>query len=311
MKRSLLAASLAMALPVAYAAQQTTSFTYQGSLSANGHPANGAYNLAFVLYDVDSGGVPLAAPVQVPNLPVSNGTFAVDLQFPGQFSGQQRWIEVSVDGQTLAPRQPVNAVPVAQFALNAVAGPTGATGATGATGPTGPTGAPSTAAGPTGPTGPTGATGASGSAGPTGATGPGGATGTTGIVTTAQLSGPISSIAASAPNFVFAGPTATLTISATQRLTGAAAAPLGTGSSTALIDIALCYALGAGSLQILSGGSNYETVTATTTRIPYSVAMSAVIGTAGTYTVGFCVRNNGAVALTNNDYVAGYVQVTN
>lgn len=310
MNRTLLAASLLIALPAAHAAQQSTTFTYQGSLSANGHAANGAYNLAFLLYDVDSGGVPLSAPLQVPNLPVSNGLFTVDLQFPGQFSGQQRWIEISVDGQTLLPRQPVNAVPVAQFALNAAAGPTGATGATG---PTGPTGAASTVAGPTGSTGATGPKGATGPTGATGAIGPTGATGASDILTTAVLSGPIGSINATTNGvFVFAGPTVSVSITATQRITGTVSAPLATASSTTAIDIALCYASATGTPQVLgASGGAYETVTATATRFPYSVATSAVIGIAGTYSIGFCIHNYGPTALSNNDYVAGFVQVTN
>jgi hypothetical protein len=111
---------LIAAVSAAYADPQTTAFTYQGSLSANGQPANGTYNLTFNLYNVATGGTPLTAAVQVNNVTVTNGAFSVDVNFPGQFTGQQCWIEVAVNGGTpLSPRQPINAVPVAQYAMNA------------------------------------------------------------------------------------------------------------------------------------------------------------------------------------------------
>jgi hypothetical protein len=54
-KRALLAAFLLVALAVAHASPQETLFTYQGSLSANGAPANGAYSFTFRLYDAETG----------------------------------------------------------------------------------------------------------------------------------------------------------------------------------------------------------------------------------------------------------------
>lgn len=183
MKRSLLAASLLLAFSAAYADPQTTAFTYQGNLTANGTPANGSFDLTFTLFDAVTGGNQIGSPISMPSFPVVNGRFTTDLDFPGDFTGQQRWIEVMVGTQVLSPRQPVNAVPVAQFALNAaVAGPTGASGAAGPTGPTGATGPTGStgATGPIGGTGPVGLTGATGATGPTGPAGPTGATGATG-----------------------------------------------------------------------------------------------------------------------------------
>src|SRR3954465_13465544 len=128
MKRSLLAASLYVALLTAHAADpQTTAFTYQGNLRANGAPANGNFDLTFKLFDAATGGNQIGASIAMPAFPVVAGRFTTDLDFPGAFAGQQRWVEVIVSGQTLSPRQPVNSVPVAEFALNAaVSGPTGA-----------------------------------------------------------------------------------------------------------------------------------------------------------------------------------------
>ena len=178
MKRSLLAASLLLAFAAAYADPQTTAFTYQGNLTSGGQPANGNFDLTFKLFDAATNGNQLGS-ITMSAFPVVNGKFTTDLDFPGQFTGEQRWVEVTVGTQVLSPRQPVNTVPVAQFALSGVVGPTGPAGATGATGPTGATGANSTIAGPTGMTGATGPTGATGAnstiAGPTGPTGATGA----------------------------------------------------------------------------------------------------------------------------------------
>jgi hypothetical protein len=179
MKRSLLASSLLLAFSVAYADPQTTAFTYQGNLTSNGAPANGDFNLTFTLYDAATGGNQIGSPILMPNFPVANGRFTTDLDFPGNFTGQQRWIEVVVGTQTRSPRQAINAAPVAQFALSGVVGPAGATGATG---PTGATGANSTVAGPQGATGPLGPTGPQGVKGVAGPTGPSGATGPAGAL---------------------------------------------------------------------------------------------------------------------------------
>lgn len=192
-KGILLTALLLVASAFAHAAPQQTLFTYQGSLSANGAPANGTYDFTFTLYNAETDGSPLTSPVAIPGLTVSNGSFTVDLDFPGQFAGEQRWIEVAVDGQTLSPRQPVGAVPVAQFALNAdVAGPPGPPGPQGPAGPTGPVGAegPQGPMGATGAEGPAGATGAAGPIGPAGPQGQAGATGAIGPAGPAGATGP-------------------------------------------------------------------------------------------------------------------------
>lgn len=183
MKRSLLAASLFLAFSASYADPQTTTFTYQGNLTSNGQPANGDFDLTFTLFDAVTGGNQIGTPNVVTSLPIANGRFTTDLDFATAFAGQQLWIEVTVGTQTLSPRQPVNSVPVAQFALSGIAGPTGPAGSTGATGATG---LKSTIPGPTGPTGGGGPTGATGTIGPTGPTGTTGATGPTGNSTYAQ-----------------------------------------------------------------------------------------------------------------------------
>jgi hypothetical protein len=198
MKRIVLTAAMLLSLSQVHAdAAQSTAFSYQGTLSASGHAANGNFDLTFKLFNAQTGGTQVGSTIAMAQFPVVNGAFATDLDFPGVFNGNQLWLEVTVGAQVLNPRQSVGTVPVAQYALSGVIGATGATGATGptgaassvpgpagATGVTGATGADSTIAGPPGPTGSTGLVGPTGPAGITGDTGsmgPSGATGATGI----------------------------------------------------------------------------------------------------------------------------------
>lgn len=167
----------ALAVSAAQAAPQGQSFTYQGQLKLANAPFTGTRDLTFALYDAATGGVQIGT-TQVANAyPIVDGLFTIDLAFPGAFSGQQRWLQVTVNGQPLTPRQPVTAAPVAQYALS---GNPGATGATGAQGPIGATGAAG-AQGLTGPEGPIGATGPQGAIGPTGIQGDIGPTGPAGV----------------------------------------------------------------------------------------------------------------------------------
>lgn len=121
---SLLECAVAAANPPA----QSTAFTYQGSLNANGHPAAGNFDLTFRLFDADTAGNQIGTAITLTQYPVVNGVFTADLNFPGAFSGSQLWLEVTVGTETLIPRQPVNAVPVAQYALSGNPGSVGPAG---------------------------------------------------------------------------------------------------------------------------------------------------------------------------------------
>src|SRR5664279_4148666 len=125
---------------------QNTAFTYQGQLSNNGGLVSSAtqQSFTFTLFDADTGGSAVLTPrpnPQTASVAVVDGLFTIDLDFGLAFTGQQYWLEIAVNGQTLTPRQRVNTVPVAQWALNSPAGAAGAAGATGAIGATGATGA--------------------------------------------------------------------------------------------------------------------------------------------------------------------------
>ena len=171
----LLASAMFAANAIAQSAQ-LPDFTYQGRLQLNGQPATGAFDLDFALYDAVSGGTQVGSTISEAQFPVTDGLFTVSLAFPGAFNGQQRWLQVTVNGQPLLPRQPVSTTPVAQYALDGnpgATGPQGPAGPAGAQGPIGPAGAagapgPAGEAGAPGPAGPTGAQGAPGEQGPPG-----------------------------------------------------------------------------------------------------------------------------------------------
>lgn len=115
-----LAAALAFTLPSAHAAQYGNAFTYQGSLKASGVAVGGTAAMQFAIYDVESGGVPLVAPIVLPAVPVTDGVFSVDLDF-GTLpqSKNERWLEIVVNSTILAPRQKLVPAPIAQAVMRA------------------------------------------------------------------------------------------------------------------------------------------------------------------------------------------------
>ncbi len=108
------------------ASAQGTAFTYQGQLQNNGSPASGTYNLTFTLFNTNTSGVPIAGPVTNNAVNISNGLFAVLIDFgPGAFTGATNWLEIAVETNgvnaftTLTPRQQLTPVPYAIYAESA------------------------------------------------------------------------------------------------------------------------------------------------------------------------------------------------
>jgi type VI secretion system Hcp family effector len=105
-----------------------SAFTYQGSLTDNGSPAEGLYDLRFTLYDEPEGGMQKGAIVTIEDLEVTQGGLTVNLDFtdePDVLNGEARWLEVSVrPGEmsgpgvftTLSPRQEITGAPYSQYA---------------------------------------------------------------------------------------------------------------------------------------------------------------------------------------------------
>ena len=103
-----------------------TVFSYQGQLKSGGEPADGHHDFIFRLYDAESGGAQVGGDVTLAALLVSDGLFTAELDFGmGVFAGDARWLEVLVRDSdeggpytTLSPRQPLNVVPYALYALD-------------------------------------------------------------------------------------------------------------------------------------------------------------------------------------------------
>lgn len=101
-----------------------TMFSYQGRLSDAGKPANGLYDFEFGLYGTMTSTLQVAGPVTLMNIPVNNGLFNVYLDFGDVFNGNMLFLETRVRPggssggyTTLAPRQPLTAVPYASYAM--------------------------------------------------------------------------------------------------------------------------------------------------------------------------------------------------
>lgn len=125
--RSLIACSAAFAAAVAPAsAQSATGWTYQGQLQSAGQSASGTHAMTFSVWNAETDGTQIGSarvfdgqagnpgPVQV-----TNGLFSVVLDWAGEtgavLGGGAKWLEISVDGTTLTPRQRVTAAPTALF----------------------------------------------------------------------------------------------------------------------------------------------------------------------------------------------------
>lgn len=195
--------------------------------------------------------------------------------------------------------------PAGEQGASGPAGPDGATGAAGATGQRGPTGP----AGPAGSDGQQGPAGSAGQTGPQGPGGPPGLQGPTGIVTTGRITGFIPAIGPAETTWQFLGSQAVVTTAAGQRLSASAMVPLGVTGAPVTIKLDVCYQpnTAGGTVSPFSGG-NYSIVAVTATRTSQSVVGTMLPG-AGTWRVGACAQT--AATLDNNDFVNGYVQVTN
>jgi len=217
-------------------------------------------------------------------------------------------IKPSVLAKLKGAKGPAGQSATGQVGPQGLQGPSGATGAVGAKGATGATGV----------TGAAGAKGDKGDTGAAGATGETGSRGPSGVVTTVTFVGSIDEIPGD--SMVFAGPTATVTTAADQRLTGAAEAPLYSGSAyVAGFYYGLCsQPHGGGSLTNFAPTGSlgyaypiYPTNPATLPGPTVFTATASVVPGAGIWNVGFCVYNPSSQTIESNSVVNGWVQVTN
>ena len=243
------------------------------------------------------------------------------------WSSGNYWVKSETDptggsNYTIIGTTQLLSVPYALYAASGNQGPQGAAGPQGAQGPAGPTGAtgPQGAQGPAGPTGATGSQGAQGPAGPTGpqgSTGPIGATGaagSSGFNTVLGFSGLVNSINGLNSSYVFAGPTAVITITSTsQSIIAVASAPLGLANGgPQAADIGMCYRLGTTGTITNFVSVSFSSHSVTSDKRNYTGSATVTGLPPGTYYIGLGVRNDGgAIAISNNDYVNGWVMVTN
>jgi hypothetical protein len=133
---------------------------------------------------------------------------------------------------------------------------------------------------------------------------------------TVGFAGIVPAIPGNSSKYVFAGPTAQVSVDGDDRLTGSAAAPMGLMSGgLQAADVGLCF-----QRTVLRGqpaapvtnfvGALFSAHVFTTARQTYSVSATRSGLAAGTYTVGMCVRNNGNGTINSNNFVNGWVMVT-
>lgn len=111
--RSLLAlvitAAATLCVPVALAAD--TAFTYQGSLMESGSPMTGTADIDVALWNDLAAGSQMGSTQSLLAVPVTDGLFSLELDFGAAALDGDRWLEITINGTTLAPRQKVNASP--------------------------------------------------------------------------------------------------------------------------------------------------------------------------------------------------------
>ena len=97
-----------------------TKITYQGQLRDDcGVPLSGTYDMEFRLWTTQVGGSQVGSAIPIPDVTVTNGLFSVKLPVDADdFNGQALWLEISIEGEVLDPRQEILPVPYALHALS-------------------------------------------------------------------------------------------------------------------------------------------------------------------------------------------------
>jgi len=126
---------LAILAGINHVAAQGTAFTYNGRLNDSGSPANGIYDLRFTLCDAVTNGNSIGVLTNTAS-GITNGLFAVTLDFGGVFNGTSYWLELAArtNGGTsfsiLSPRQPMLPTPYAIYSATAGSAATATTATT-------------------------------------------------------------------------------------------------------------------------------------------------------------------------------------
>ncbi len=95
-------------------AQVPATMTYNGFLMSSGLPANSPADVSFKIFDAESGGTSLwqQSPASVD---IKDGRFSAHLSNLNAsiFNGQTRWLEVTINNETLSPHSEVSSMPYA------------------------------------------------------------------------------------------------------------------------------------------------------------------------------------------------------
>ena len=96
------------------------TMTYHGNLSSSGGaPVDAVVEATFSIHDAESDGSEVWSE-EISSVDVVAGSFSASLgateSLEGVFDGNDYWLEITIDGETLSPRTPVNSVPYAMKA---------------------------------------------------------------------------------------------------------------------------------------------------------------------------------------------------
>ena len=128
MRRSILlltAMMVTLATAAAARAEVPETLSHDGFLAdAQGNPVTASLPFSFKIYTVETGGDPVWLEI-IPSLSVSGGFYAATLglstPLKDVFNAKKDvWLEISVDGDAISPRQKLGAVPYALVAGDAV-----------------------------------------------------------------------------------------------------------------------------------------------------------------------------------------------
>jgi hypothetical protein len=113
-----------LAAPVNAPGPSATTVNYQGRLAdSGGTPLDGTYGMSFSLWDAATDGSLVWGPESHTAVPVSEGLFSAGLGsqtsggIPTTTWNGDRYLEITVGGETLAPRELIRSVPIAGMAL--------------------------------------------------------------------------------------------------------------------------------------------------------------------------------------------------
>lgn len=120
------------AAPNTAVSNSATTINYQGRLAdSGGNPINDTVSLSFSVYDAAENGNLIWGPESHSAVSVSDGLFNVGLGsqttngIPTNIWNGDRYLEISVDGEALSPREEVRSVPFAMVANEALTVPNG------------------------------------------------------------------------------------------------------------------------------------------------------------------------------------------